>query len=97
MRLSVLRNWNLQYQHSNNEKYYSEQKRTETMKTRHWIYYTAIIILAWLLLDIGFGMDRYTKFPSWQWLLGFVLRNAGVILLLLLGKFVGMKSKGKEE
>lgn len=67
------------------------------MKTRHWIYYTAIIILAWLLLDIGFGMDRYTKFPSWQWLLGFVLRNAGVILLLLLGKFVGMKSKGKEE
>lgn len=67
------------------------------MKTRHWICYTAIIMFAWLLLDIGFGMDRYTKFPSWQWHLGFVLRNAGVILLLLLGNFVGMKSKGKED
>jgi hypothetical protein len=54
-------------------------------------------MLAWLLLDIGFGMNSYTKFPSWQWHLGFVLRNAGVILLLLLGNFVGMKSKGKEE
>ena len=67
------------------------------MKKRDWICYIAIIILAWLLLDIGFGMDRYTKFPSWLWLLGFVLRNAGVILLLLLGNFVGTKSKGKEE
>ena len=67
------------------------------MKIKHWICYIAIIMLAWWLLDIGFGMDRYTKFPSWQWHLGFVLRNAGVILLLLLGNFVGMKSKGKEE
>ena len=67
------------------------------MKKRDWICYTAIIMLAWLLLDIGFGMNSYTKFPSWQWHLGFVLRNAGVILLLLLGNFVGMKSKGKED
>ena len=44
------------------------------MKTKHWICYIAIIMLAWWLLDIGFGMDRYTKFPSWQWHLGFVLR-----------------------
>lgn len=67
------------------------------MKTIHWIFYIAIIMLAWLLLGIGFGMNSYTKFPSWPWLLGFVLRNAGVILLLLLGNFVGMKSKGKED
>ena len=67
------------------------------MKTIHWIFYIAIIMLAWLLLDIGFGMDRYTKFLSWQWHLGFV-RNAGAILLLLLGNFVGMKmNKGKED
>ena len=67
------------------------------MKKREWIFYTAIFMLAWLLLDIGFGMNSYTKFPSWQWHLGFVLRNAGAILLLLLGNFVGMKmSKGKE-
>lgn len=84
----------MQYQYS----YYSEQKRTETMKTRHWIYFTAGFILAWLLLDIGFGMDCYTKFLSWQWHLGFALRNAGAILLLLLGNFVGMKmSKGKDD
>lgn len=68
------------------------------MKTKHWIFYTAIIMLAWLLLDIGFGMNSYTKFLSWQWHLGFVLRNAGAILLLLLGNFVGMKmNKGKED
>lgn len=68
------------------------------MKTKHWICFTAGLMLAWLLLDIGFGMDRYTKFPSWQWHLGFVLRNAGVILLLLLGNFIGMKiNKGKKE
>lgn len=68
------------------------------MKKRDWIFYTAIFMLAWLLLDIGFGMDRYTKFLSWQWHLGFVLRNAGAILLLLLGNFVGKKtSKGKED
>lgn len=47
------------------------------MKARHWIYFTAGFILAWLLLDIGFGMNSYTKFLSWQWHLGFVLRNAG--------------------
>ena len=67
------------------------------MKKRDWIFYIAIIMLAWWLLDIGFGMNSYTEFPSWQWHLGFVLRNAGVILLLLLGNFVGMKSKGKED
>ena len=67
------------------------------MKARHWIYFTAGFILAWLLLGIGFGMNSYTKFPSWQWHLGLVLRNAGVILLLLLGNFVGMKmNKGRE-
>jgi hypothetical protein len=68
------------------------------MKKREWIFFTAIFMLAWLLLDIGFGMNSYTKFPSWQWHLGFVLRNAGAILLLLLGNFVGMKmSKEKED
>ena len=68
------------------------------MKKRDWICYTAIPMLAWLLLDIGFAMNSYTKFPSWQWHLGFVLRNAGAILLLLLGNFVGMKmNKGKED
>lgn len=73
-------------------------KHQSDMKTRHWIYFTAIVMLAWLLLDIGFGMDRYTKFPSWQWHMAFVLRNAGAILLLLLGNFVGMKmGKGKED
>ena len=68
------------------------------MKARHWIYFTAGFILAWLLLAIGFGMNSYTKFSSWQWYLGSVLRNAGAILLLLLGNFVGMKmNKGKED
>lgn len=67
------------------------------MKARHWIYFTAGIILAWLLLAIGFSMNSYTKFPSWQWLLGFVLRNAGAILLLLLGNFVGMKTNKEKE
>ena len=68
------------------------------MKKCGWICFTAIFMLAWLLLDIGFGMDRYTKFLSWQWHLVFVLRNAGAILLLLLGNFVGMKmNKGKED
>ena len=68
------------------------------MKARHWIYFTAGSILAWLLLGIGFDMNSYTKFPSWQWYLGFVLRNAGAILLLLLGNFVGMKiNKEKED
>jgi len=67
------------------------------MKKREWIFFTAIFMLAWLLLDIGFGMNSYTKFPSWQWHLGFVLRNAGAILLLLLGNFVGMKMSKKKE
>lgn len=67
------------------------------MKKRDWICFTAIIMLAWLLLDIGFDMNSYTKFPSWQWHLGFVLRNAGAILLLLLGNFVGMKMNKRKE
>lgn len=67
------------------------------MKIRHWICYTAIIMLAWLLLDIGFDMVRYTKFLSWQWHLGLVLKIAGAVLLVLLGNFVGMKTSKEKE
>lgn len=67
------------------------------MKIRHWICYTAIIMLAWLLLDIGFGMVRYTEFLSWQWHLSLVLRIAGAVLLQLLGNFVGMKTSKEKE
>lgn len=67
------------------------------MKKRNWIIYFVGVTAAWLLLSVGYGIERQATFPAPTWLLGFVERNAGFIIALLMGAYLYRWINGKED
>ena len=66
------------------------------MKKIDWILYIATIVLAQILNGISSGINHHALFPSWPWLLGFILQNASCLLLIIVGIFIGWKLSKKE-
>jgi len=61
------------------------------MKKIDWILCITTIVLAQILNGISSEINHHALFPSWPWLLGFILQNASGLLLVFVGIFIGWK------